>query len=93
MPVPLQRIDVDKLMAFLDELTNLSRKYQLVITGSPVTSDCRAGVETATFDRLQAGRYICDAEPEEGEGEEESNILFYFDEEADLVHLIDWSKL
>lgn len=51
----LQRIDREKLEAFLDELTMLTRKYQLVVT-SEGNLDV-ASIRAAPFEDVHRGRY------------------------------------
>lgn len=80
-----QRIDPDKLMAFLDELTNLSRKYKLVVANFQVGE-----IDFAT---VQQGRYFTDA----GLSEDETTIGdvtdCYFDTADDLSTVIDLTKV
>lgn len=80
-----QRIDPDKLMAFLDELTNLSRKYKLIVVNFQVGE-----VDFAT---VQQGRYFTDAGLEEDATTIGDVTDCYFDTTDDLSTVIDLTKV
>lgn len=89
VPPNPQRVEIDRLMAFLDELTNLSRKYNLIVFSN--TGSFQVG--HIPFSYVQQGRYFSDVEqPEEG-GPITDDIDCYFDSADDLSTVIDLTKL
>lgn len=82
-----QIIPQDKLEAFLDELTMLTRKFQLIIS-SEGSRDIPA-IRVSSHQEVNQGRY----EPFFNLQEQEAPVEFVFVELAELENIIDIDKL
>jgi hypothetical protein len=91
----LQRIDRDRLLGFLDELTMLARRYNMVITGEEFSD--MPSVKFAPFEDVHQGRYEVFSEGAYGDLCEhpviEGPVEIVFVPQGELENLVDLTKI